>query len=331
MKNYIILSLIFGIILFLYLGGPRPDYPVLSTQLPNVTNDFQQLEQEIYAAERKVKIIKPDNEAKIIWFDSANKERTPYSVVYLHGFAASQGEANPLHKEFAQRYGLNLYLPRLYGHGLFDKEPLLDLTPEKLVESAKKAIAVGKAIGEKVIIISASTGGTLALYLASENPDIHSIITYSPNIDLADSRSFILLQPWGLQLARTIVGGKYYYFEGPRNMEKYWYPKYRIEGIIALKALVKYTMTEETFRKVKQPIFVGYYYKNKDEQDEMVSVEEILEMYKELGTPDSLKRLVNFPEAGHHILPSELWSKDVGGVRRETFKFAEEVLGLEPL
>jgi pimeloyl-ACP methyl ester carboxylesterase len=330
MKVLKISSIVISLLVIVYVTGPMPDKPHISTALPEIKTGLNNLEAEIRQEEERIPSIKEDNQARIVWSDSIQKNKTPYSIVYIHGFSASQGEGIPLHREFAKRYGCNLYLCRLYEHGLIEKEPMIDLTPEKLLESAKRAVEIGKKLGDKVILMSTSSGGTLSLYIASGNPDIHSIITYSPNIDLYDEKSWVLAQPWGLQLARIILGGKYYTFDGPPGFEKYWTPKYRIESIISLKSFINATMKAETFGKIKQPVFMGYYYKNEEEQDKVVSVKRMLEMFAQLGTPDKLKRKINFPESGTHIIASGLWSKDILHVKEETFRFAEEILGMEP-
>ena len=47
---------------------------------------------------------------------------------------------------------------------------------------------------------------------------------------------------------------------------------------------------------------MGYYYKNKDEQDKTASVAAMLKMFDELGTPEGLKQKIAFPEAGAHVI-----------------------------
>ena len=49
---------------------------------------------------------------------------------------------------------------------------MINLTADKLWNSAKEAYAIGRQLGKKVILIATSTGGTLALKLAAEYPDI---------------------------------------------------------------------------------------------------------------------------------------------------------------
>ncbi|WP_053403848.1 hypothetical protein [Persicobacter sp. CCB-QB2] len=54
------------------------------------------------------------------------------------------------------------------------------MSPEGMVNSAKRAISIGKQLGEKVLVMSTSTGGTLGLYLAANNPEmIDALVCYS--------------------------------------------------------------------------------------------------------------------------------------------------------
>ena len=332
MKRIYWIASILILLIALYLLGPAPARPQFGpVPAPAAASDLRALEAKINTSEAAIPGIKPDNEARIVWADSFAYKKTPYSLVYLHGFSASQGEGRPTHLEFAQRYGCNLYLARLQGHGIETQEPLLDLSPENLYASAREALAIGQQIGERVILMSTSTGGTLSLMLAAEYPDIAGQILYSPNIDLYDDNSSILIQPWGLYLARAINSGKYRQWEGSGETPKYWTTRYRVEALVALKALVAATMTPETFASVNQPVFLGYYYKNETEQDQTVSVPRMLEMFDQLATPAANKRKVAFPNVADHVIASEITSKDRESVRDETFRFAEEVLGLVPV
>ena len=211
-----------------------------------------------------------------------------------------------------------------------DEDALKDLTPEDLISSATHAYAIAKKLGRKVIIMSCSTGGTLSLLLASEHPEIAGLIMYSPNIRLKDPAAKILNDPWGLHIGRMVVGGKYYQYEQSEEYQKYWYTKYRVEGLVALQSLLESTMQESTFKKVKQPAFMAYYYKNDSLQDQLVSVKAAQEMMKQLSTPQALKTSVAIPEAGHHIMASYLCSKDLKKLQKETFRFADDILKLTP-
>jgi esterase/lipase len=311
----------------LYFLGPEPKTPVYDKAIPEVPEKAAELEQYISAEESKHQI-KPNNEARIVWYDST-KQKTPYAVVYLHGFSASQVEGDPLHRRFAKAFGCNLYLMRLADHGIDTTETLLQFTPDRAWESAKEALAVGKKIGEKVILLSTSTGGTLALKLAAEYPDdVFALINLSPNIAINDGAAFVLNDPWGLQIARIVKGGDYNVTDANEEHSKYWNKKYRLEAATQLEELVETTMTKDLFEKIKQPCLTLYYYKNENEQDPQVKVSEMIKMNEELGTPADLKLAKAMPNAGAHVIGSSMTSKDIDGVYNEMEKFAIEKLKL---
>ena len=327
-KTFKYLFVLLLVLAAVYFLGPKQKVPNLSAAPITLSIPIDEIDQYVSQQEAQVSNIKPNNEATIYWADSTH-QKTAYSIVYLHGYSASAEEGAPLHKELADRYKCNMYLPRLYGHGVISDDVFLDMTPEKLLVSAKEAIAIGKILGEKVILLSCSTGGTLSFFLASEDKDIHSLISYSPNFDLANKSSEMLIKPWGLQLARFMFKSKYRGFEANEEVKKYWNNYYRIEGLISLKALIKATMKKEVFQKITQPVFIGYYYKNEDEQDDIISVERIRELGAELGTPDQEKQIVAFPNVGEHVMASKYYSKDLESVRQATFNFMDNVLGFQ--
>ncbi|KQC29978.1 alpha/beta hydrolase [Flagellimonas eckloniae] len=316
------------VIVLVYSFGPKVDKPLLNVELPKVPSDLIQLEEWVNTKETAVANIKPNNESQIIWSDSI-PTKTEYSIVYLHGWSASKMEGNPIHIETAKHFGCNLYLPRLAGHGLDEEKAMLNLTADQVLNSAKEAIAVAKQLGDKVIIMATSTGGTLALYLAGGDADIASILLYSPNIEIYDKNAKLLTGPWGLQLAKAVKKSDYHEFEASAEKKKYWTTKYRVEALTHLQALVDNTMISETFQKVDQPVFLGYFYKNDSIQDNVVSVPVMLKMYNELGTDASLKRKKAFPDVGDHVMTSSITSKDLESVQQETNRFLEEVLKLK--
>ena len=199
------LGIVIVVLILIYLLGPKPSEPHYITTLPFVPAEPVKLEEYIRNNEQKHKL-KPDNEARIIWADDSLKGITEYAVVYLHGFSASQEEGDPVHTDFARNFGCNLYLSRLDDHGIDTTEPLLNFSAEGLWNSAKQAYAIGKKLGKKVIIMATSTGGTVALKLAKEYPEIAGLILMSPNIEINDPNAWILNDHWGLQIARMIKG-----------------------------------------------------------------------------------------------------------------------------
>lgn len=317
------------IIAGVYSMGPTPEHGQLNGDLPQITSDLQALEQEVITHERNNPNIKPDNEARIIWADSS-KQKTPYSIVYLHGFGASQGEGEPVHRLIAEKYGFNLYLSRLKEQGIESDSAFKSMTTANLLETAKRAVAIGKQLGDKVIIMGTSTGGALGLYITSENPEIAGLILYSPIIAPKDENLYLLNRPWGRQMMETVAGGEYIVEKREGLQKQYWSNLYYLEGYIALAGLVENTMTEETFKKVNCPVFLGYYYKNEEEQDDVVSVEAMLQMFEQLGTAEEKKLKVAFPEAGNHVISSYIRSQDWIGVYHETDDFMQKIFGFSP-
>ena len=284
------------------------------------------LEDSIAASEAALPL-KPDNEARIVW--DTPYVKTKYSIVYLPGNGATQEEGDPMHEAIAHRYGCNMYLARLHEHGLVDSNPLIDIEPDQWMQSALDAIAVGKALGDSVILMTCSTGSTFGIYLAATYPDlIHSHIMLSPNIDVFDPRSGLLVQPWGLQITRFVLGSNFYGWDAPTLASQYWYTKYRAEGLVTLKSVIKATMKQETFEKIDEPVFIAYYYRDDDHLDKTVSVSRMREMFDQLGTPDALKREVALTDAGTHIIGSSIFNHNLESLWQPLTKYCEEVLKL---
>ena len=299
----------------------------MSFSTESLPEEPQELEQWICKQEDSDPSVKDHARAKIVWADPAKKDKTAYALVYLHGFKASHGEGNPVHRQVAEALGLNLYLCRLEGHGLKVSEPLKDLTAEALQESAQRALAIGRKIGEKVIIMGTSTGASLGLHLASQ-PELKSVISglvlYSPLIAFYGSSQWFL----GHSIPRALmkfVPGKNYLIKAEEGSspeeDNIWYSAYALQGALALGEYIQRAMTRETFSRVECPTFTGYYYKNKKQQDKVVSVEAIKEMHYSLGVEDSLKKLNNYPDSGTHVICSGLFSGSINRLKKDTCRF----------
>lgn len=320
-------------IVLIYILGPKPPKPVLNNDLPSITASVPELE-NIAAKNDSGFNIKPDNQTRIIWANDTLKQPTKYALLYLHGFSASWYEGYPANVDFARKFGFNAYFPRLASHGIITDDALIDMTPDRLWESAKQALMVAHVLGEKVIIMSTSTGGTLGLKLAAEYPDlVDALILYSPNIKINNSAAFLLSKPWGLHIGRKVTGSTHRVTNENFDSKdcQYWDCRYRMEAVVYLQQLVEATMEKSTFERVKTPVFLAYYYKDETHQDETVRVDAMLEMFNNLGTASELKEKMAFPEAGNHVIACELTSKSYREVFDETVKFTEKVLKLQPV
>ena len=324
-----IIAALFALLAIVYFLGPKPAAPIYNNNLIQVPSDPAELEAFISSKEAAHKV-KPDNEARIVWANDSTKAKTPYVIVYLHGFSASQEEGNPVHKNIAKQYGCNMYLARLSEHGIDTIDPLVNMTATSLWESAKEAYAIGKQLGDKVILMGTSTGGTVALELASNFEDVAGLVLYSPNIAINNPSAFLSNNPWGLQIARMVIGGKENIIKNkPDNYKKYWNDHYRLEAVVELQELLETTMIPSHFNKIKCPLLTLYYFKDEKNQDPVVKVSAMKEMIDAVATPPNLKRMVPIPEAGNHVLASPIQSNDIVSVEKETALFLEQIVQLK--
>ena len=302
-------KILWGILIFLallvvvWILGPRVQYDAVDLTRP-ATLDLAigDIDDYLRTKEARIEFLKEDNEARVVWADSSH-QKTPYSVVYLHGFSASQGEGDPIHRLIADSIGANLFLARLRDHGLGTKEAFRDVSPQDWIDDTKEALAIGRLIGEQVIVVSCSTGGTLSLPLAPVEESLHSLILLSPNIEIADPNAAMITGPWGEQLIESMVGE--YRMVDSSQLSQYWSGNYHIDGLKALQGLIDQTMNDDTFKKITTPIYMGYYYKNEQEQDPVVSVDAMLEFYDAVGTPSDQKHKTAFANAGDHVVCSK--------------------------
>jgi esterase/lipase len=322
------LGLIVLLLIIINFLGPKPAAPKYDKVLPELPSEATALEKYISDKEAQHKL-KPDNEARIIWNNDSLKEKTEYAVLYLHGFSASQEEGDPIHYTFAKNFGCNLYLSRLAEHGIDTTEPMLNFTADKLWNSAKEAYVIAKKLGNKVIIIGTSTGGSLALKLAAEYPDIAGLILISPNIEINNGAAWLLNNPWGLQIAHLVVGKYNIASDTSAIYKQYWHYKYRMEAAVELEEFLETSMKSSLFEKVTQPVLLLYYYKDEDHQDPVVKVSAMKRMFRQLGTPDSLKKEAAVPDAEAHVISSYIKSKDLETVKELCNNFTETILHLE--
>jgi len=313
-----------------YMLGPRMPKPEMSTDLPTLVTNAAEAEELILAGEAGISNIRPGNQSMLVWNDDSLKTKTEYCLLYLHGFSASPFEGNPVHVNFGKALGMNVYVPRLAEHGLITEDALLNMTPDRLWESAKDALVIARALGDKVIIMGTSAGGTLALALAAKFPDmVDGLIMFSPSVKIYDKTAILLGKPWGLQIVRAVMGGDYRVLEPDLETDPYWYNKYRVESLVYLQQLLDATMTSKEFAKVTDPVFVGHYYKDEENQDNTVSVPAIQWMFENLGTSEEFKQIFSFPEAGAHVICNSLTSDSWLEVQNSAIAFARDIMHID--
>ncbi|MFV0505216.1 MAG: alpha/beta hydrolase [Bacteroidales bacterium] len=317
------------LILLLYLLGPRLRTKQIKHIIPKLDINIDTVEAYINSIER-AKDTKDDNQARVLWTGVA-KQKTEWALLYLHGFAASWYDGFPINVNFV-RGACNAYFARLPGHGLKDPDAMLEMTPQNTYEVAKEALAIASMLGNKVLIMGCSMGATLSLQLAADFPSmVHGLILYSPNIKINNPAMSLLTKPWGLSVLRRIDAGNYHSWRSvPRgDYRKYCDKTFRNEAIVYLQKLIEETMTTTTFNKVVCPVFMGYYYKDKQHQDTTVKVSAMLDMFDKLSSPLDKKVKVAFANANTHIICNSMRSGAIEDVYEASADFAVKVLGMD--
>ncbi|HET8859180.1 alpha/beta hydrolase [Marivirga sp.] len=319
----IAIAILFVTLVIFYFIGPKIQKPNFASSLPEIPADIITLENWIEEKEGKVKDIKEGNEAQIVWNDESHTP-TEYSLVYLHGFGASHQEGFPVHSHLADSLDANMFLARQKGHGLASETAFKGLTAESYMMSAMEALSVGQLLGEKIILIGTSTGAAQAIWLASQFPNlIEALILYSPYIALKDaSNEKLVLGPWGENLTELVMGGEINYQKREDSVAAFWSEYYHLDAYFSLFSMINETMKPETFKKIECPVFMAYYYKDKKNQDDVVSVAAMQEMFSHLSSEE--KKSVAFPNSGNHVIASNLRSKDWIGVRDSTWVFLQD-------
>ncbi|MGB7843802.1 MAG: alpha/beta hydrolase, partial [Salinimicrobium sp.] len=327
-KRFWIFGAVVIIMVVTWFSGPRIPHPHYDAGLPHLPNQLPALEDYVKLREAEQPVRK-NNEARILWQNEVPK-KTEFSIVYLHGFAGSWRDGYPVNVKIADILGANIYLSRWAGHGLKPTAALKDFSSITAWESAKEALVIGKKIGNKVIIMSTSTGGTLALKLAATYPDsVYALINMSPNIEDEFDGSFLLNSPWGYELAQLVsFGDERKIDHEEKAAPQYFDTVYPSNALVDLQVLVGTTMNEKTYKKINCPVLTLFYYKNFLEEDKHVEVEEYPEVYEQLSTPEEFKKLVRLEEPKSHFMGSDIKSENTGVVVDAIVDFLKTTLHL---
>ena len=211
------------------------------------TFHLNQIDQQITQSENTFKDIKPGLKKSIIWNDRPGI-RSEYAIVYVHGFSASLEELRPVPDLLAKALGANLFFTRLTGHAR-TPEAMIEGSIKTWVEDLDEAFKIGSAIGQKVIMIGCSTGGTLTAYgILNKNfsDQLYGVIFVSPNFGIRNKAAKFLTWPYA-EYWLPIVAGKNQ-VNKPRNKlhEKYWTTSYPTISLIPMMELIEQTLETDT-------------------------------------------------------------------------------------
>ena len=190
-------------------------------------------------AEARFGDITPGVEKRVLWA-AAPGARTPLALVYVHGFSATSEEIRPVPDRVADGLGANLFYTRLTGHGR-GGAAMAEASVAHWWRDMAEAMAIGRALGDRVVLITTSTGGTLAALAATE-PDLSAgmagIVFVSPNFRIRNPAAPLLTLPFARHWIPLVAGAERSFEAQHPDQARYWTTRYPTVAVMPLAALV---------------------------------------------------------------------------------------------
>lgn len=148
--------------------------------------------------------------------------RAARAVVLLHGLTNSPRQFRP----FAERLfaeGYNVWVPRLPHHGerTGGAKNLERMTAEELRALGDASVDVGHGLGDTVIVVGLSAGGTLAAWIAQERR-VDRVVIVAPALEIAAVPSALATPLLGLAVRVPDVTRREAPDTGARDREPGW-------------------------------------------------------------------------------------------------------------
>jgi alpha-beta hydrolase superfamily lysophospholipase len=297
-------AVLFGFVLALavFFMGPRNDFgPDAPAPRDPPPAELARLDAWLSQAEAVYTDIRPGLAKGVVWHEAPG-QRTPWAVVYLHGFTASRLETAPMAEQFAQRLGANLFHTRLAGHGR-SSAAMGEPTVQDWLADTAEALRIGQLLGERVVVIGVSTGATLATWAATrpEGQAVTGYVLVSPNYGPKNKQSELINGPWGRQLALALEGDERGSVSPDAREAQAWTERYPTQALFPMMALVK-QVRESDLSTFKAPVMVLY-----SEGDQTVDPEEIKALFPRIGAERKTLVAVDYSEAvGQHVLAGDI-------------------------
>jgi alpha-beta hydrolase superfamily lysophospholipase len=281
-----------------WLGPRNPMGNPVATVRPLPPQDIAALADWVDASEKAFPDIKPGNAKGIVWA-TAPGVRTHWSVVYIHGFSASRMETAPLAETVAAQLGANVFYTRLTGHGRVDGAAMGEASAQDWMADTLEAVRIGQTLGDKVLLISCSTGSTLATWLGTspEAARVAAHVFVSPNFGPKDKRSELINGPWGQRIALWVQGPTRSSTPESAAEAQAWTESYPTKALFPMMALVK-SVRNSDLSQFQTPVLVLL-----SESDQTVDVAETRSAFTRLGAVHKSIEPVTYSKAkGQHVL-----------------------------
>lgn len=301
-----LLIVLVAAIALLFLFGPREDVD-LNTRF-NTARISPDPETYLAESETRIGDVLPHATKRIQWAGAAGV-KTPLAVVYLHGFSASAEEIRPVPDRVAQALGANLYFVRYTGHGRSDPDAMADGSVNAWLRDTAEALAIARRIGQETLILSTSTGGTLAA-LALTQPDLREgvkgVVFVSPNFGIKNPMAPLLTMPAARQILPPLLGERRSWTPRKPAQGRYWTTDYPSVAVLPVAAAVRAAQRTD-FGTVPTPALFFF-----SQLDRVVDAEVTEKIISTWGGPTFVQRVSPAPQGDpdHHVITGDVMSPD---------------------
>ncbi|MEL6205480.1 MAG: alpha/beta fold hydrolase [Pseudomonadota bacterium] len=256
-------------------------------------------------SEATVPSLRAGAEKRIVWAGTPGVQ-TPLALVYVHGFSASAEEIRPVPDRVAEELGANLFFARLTGHGR-DGPAMAEADAGAWIEDLAEAMAVGRRLGERVILIGTSTGGTLAI-LAAHDPllseGLAGLVLVSPNFAVNNPAAPLLTFPWARDFLPWLVGEERSFEPHNEGHGLHWTTRYPTEAVLPMAALVTHVRRLD---HVEQEMPAMFLY---SEHDKVIVPAAVREVHDRWGGPKGLHTFVmgRGDDPSSHVIAGDILS-----------------------
>lgn len=183
-----------------------------------------------------------DGAAKQVVWAGAEGVKTPFSVLYLHGFSASAAEIRPVPDRLAADLGANLVFTRFAGHGRTGPDAMGQASATDWIIDVAEALDVARQTGDRVIVLATSTGATLAA-LALTQPDlaqgVAGVAMVSPNFAVNSPAAALLTFPAARAWVPLIVGPRRGFEPRTAEQAAHWTTDYPTTALLPMARAVQ--------------------------------------------------------------------------------------------
>ncbi|HEY9057742.1 MAG TPA: alpha/beta fold hydrolase [Aurantimonas sp.] len=268
-------------------------------------------------SEADIPNLRPNAQKEIVWAFPASRARTPLAIVYVHGFSATKAETRPLADNVAKALDANLFYMRLTGHGR-DPAAMEQAQVNDWVNDLAEAIAIGRTIGNRVVVIGTSTGGTLAT-LGATVPDlmegVEGLVLVSPNFGLRDRRAFLLDLPYARKILPQIGGAMHGFTPINPAQAENWTTRYPIGALVPMAALIRATLAAD-LSAITIPALALF-----SPEDRIVDPAATEDVMARWGGPTKTVLVTSSGDPENHVIAGDILSPET------TDTLAEKIIG----